>query len=213
MTVELDDRLRELFADERLDLPARPDAAEVIVTGARRRRRARVAVASTFALTLLVGGGVAVSGVGGSLLGEPASPAPSTAPLPVRTSGYPVLRLGMPAQEARANPALTLTRIDTCEFYSLPDVPGDAVAISPRYGVARITRPATSVTPTSLLGVGTPAGKVLEHYPEAVRRDDLITVRLPGTPEWRYAFPLDDAGEVTAVRLELVGSDCPLGGG
>ncbi|WP_086839499.1 hypothetical protein [Amycolatopsis kentuckyensis] len=41
---ELEQRLRALFADERLDLPPPPDAGTVIVTGARRRRRRRHAV-------------------------------------------------------------------------------------------------------------------------------------------------------------------------
>ncbi|NUS64554.1 MAG: hypothetical protein HOQ46_13010, partial [Saccharothrix sp.] len=57
MTVELDDRLRELFADERLDVPAPPDVAGAIVAGARRRRRSRVAVAATYALPGGRGGG------------------------------------------------------------------------------------------------------------------------------------------------------------
>jgi hypothetical protein len=209
VTVELDDRLRELFADERLDLPAPPDVAGAIVAGARRRRRTRIAVASTFALTVLVGGGVVAGGMGADLLGGPASPAASTAP--TRPAGYAsVLTLGMSAQEARAaNPAMTLVRTDTCAFYSLPDVPGEAVVVSPRHGVARVTRPGASVTPGRVVGVGSSVEEVLRGYPQAVRQGDLITARMPGTPEWRYAFPLD-GGVVTAVRLELVGTDCPL---
>lgn len=212
MTVELDDRLRELFADERLDLPAPPDVAGAIVAGARRRRRTRIAVASTFALTVLVGGGVVATGTGVDLLGEPASPAASTAPAP---SGYAsVLRLGMSDREARAaNPAMTLVRTDTCAFYSLPDVPGDAVVVSPRYGVARITRPGASVTPSRIVGVGSTVEEVLRAYPQAARQGDLVTAPMPGTPGWRYAFPLDGAGVVTAVRVELTGTDCPLEGG
>ncbi|MEV8436403.1 hypothetical protein AB0425_03435 [Actinosynnema sp. NPDC051121] len=219
MTVELDDRLRELFADERLDVPAPPDVAGAIVAGARRRRRTRVAVASTFALTVLVAGGAVAGDVGPGLLGEPASPPGSTVvetatvtvtSLPPEPAAYATLRLGMPAEEAvAATPGMTLVRTDTCAFYSLPAVPGDAVVVSPRYGVARITRPGTSVTPSRLVGLGSSVEEVLKGYPQAVRRGDVITARMPGPPEWRYAFPLDD-GVVEAVRMELVGTDCPL---
>lgn len=52
--IDLDDELRRLLADadERLDVPVRPDAPDVIVAGAKRVRRRRVAAAAaTGALT------------------------------------------------------------------------------------------------------------------------------------------------------------------
>ncbi|QKV76979.1 hypothetical protein [Amycolatopsis sp. Hca4] len=58
---ELEQRLRALFADERLDLPPPPDAGTVIVTGARRRRRRRhvvQAVAGVAAAAVAVAGGL-----------------------------------------------------------------------------------------------------------------------------------------------------------
>ncbi|MDS0132933.1 MULTISPECIES: hypothetical protein [unclassified Amycolatopsis] len=58
---ELEQRLRALFADERLDLPPPPDAGTVIVTGARRRRRRRhvvQAVAGVAAAVVAVSGGL-----------------------------------------------------------------------------------------------------------------------------------------------------------
>ncbi|MGW3960285.1 hypothetical protein ACWED2_10725 [Amycolatopsis sp. NPDC005003] len=60
---ELEQRLRALFADERLDLPPPPDAGTVIVTGARRRRRRRhavQAVAGVAAAAVAVAGGLTV---------------------------------------------------------------------------------------------------------------------------------------------------------
>ncbi|MGW4064734.1 hypothetical protein ACWEGE_41055 [Amycolatopsis sp. NPDC004747] len=60
---ELEQRLRALFADERLDLPPPPDAGTVIVTGARRRRRRRhtvQAVAGVAAAVVAVAGGLTV---------------------------------------------------------------------------------------------------------------------------------------------------------
>lgn len=60
---ELEQRLRALFADERLDLPPPPDAGTVIVTGARRRRRRRhvvQAVTGVAAAVVVVAGGLNV---------------------------------------------------------------------------------------------------------------------------------------------------------
>ncbi|MEV6827728.1 hypothetical protein [Amycolatopsis sp. NPDC051102] len=56
---ELEQRLRALFADERLDLPPPPDAGTVIVAGARRRRRRRHTVQAVVGVAAAV---VAVSG-------------------------------------------------------------------------------------------------------------------------------------------------------
>lgn len=56
---ELEQRLRALFADERLDLPPPPDAGTTIVAGARRRRRRRQGV---LAVTGVAAAVVAVSG-------------------------------------------------------------------------------------------------------------------------------------------------------
>ena len=58
---ELEQRLRALFADERLDLPPPPGAGTVIVAGARRRRRRRhavQAVAGVAAAVVAVAGGL-----------------------------------------------------------------------------------------------------------------------------------------------------------
>ncbi|KDN16779.1 hypothetical protein [Amycolatopsis rifamycinica] len=58
---ELEQRLRALFADERLDLPPPPEAGTVIVAGARRRRRRRhavQAVAGVAAAVVAVAGGL-----------------------------------------------------------------------------------------------------------------------------------------------------------
>ncbi len=65
--MDLDDELRRLLgdADERLDVPVRPDATEVITAGARRVRRRRIAAATaTGALTAvaLVAGAVILVG-------------------------------------------------------------------------------------------------------------------------------------------------------
>ncbi|ONI82063.1 hypothetical protein ALI22I_38540 [Saccharothrix sp. ALI-22-I] len=221
MTVELDDRLRELFADERLDLPAPPDAADDIVAGARRRRRSRIAVAATFSLTVLLAGGIAVSGIG-NLVNDPAAPARSTVvetatvtvPRPVvEPSGYSTYRLGMSVDELLAsNPRLTYLRTgnDRCTVYVLDTVPGEAVVVSPRHVVVWIRLPLGAVTPSGV-GAGSSVDDVLARYPEAERHGDRLTVRMTGTPEWQYTFPLDDAGKVSAVRMESNATECDLG--
>ncbi|WP_447005066.1 hypothetical protein ACRAKI_00465 [Saccharothrix isguenensis] len=221
MTVELDDRLRELFADDRLDLPAPPDTAEAIVAGARRRRRTRTAVAAAFSLTVLVAGGAAVSGIG-RLVSEPAAPSRSTvvetvtvsvaASKPAEPGGYGGMALGMTRQDLRdANTVLYPVRMETCDYYSTGVVAGEAVVVSPRHGVVRITLPALGVTPSGV-GAGSSTAEVLTRYPTAVwRRGDLLTVPMPGTPAWQYVLRLDAAGRVTSVRMESIGHDCDLG--
>ncbi|MCT2586622.1 hypothetical protein [Actinophytocola gossypii] len=61
--MDLNDELRQLFADERLDIPVRPGAEATIVAGARRiRRNRRLAVtAGAVAVAVLVSGGVALA--------------------------------------------------------------------------------------------------------------------------------------------------------
>jgi len=65
--VELDDELRRMFAeaDDRLDVPVRPDAEQLIVAGARRVRRRRIATATAggaVAVVAVVLGGIALAG-------------------------------------------------------------------------------------------------------------------------------------------------------
>lgn len=61
MDDDLDDELRRLFSDDRLDVHVPSDATEAVVRGAGRRRRRRSAVASAFAVVTLVGAGVVLT--------------------------------------------------------------------------------------------------------------------------------------------------------
>lgn len=54
---DLDDELRRLFSDERLDVHVTPDV-DSVVRGAHRRRRRRVAVASAFGVVAMAGVGL-----------------------------------------------------------------------------------------------------------------------------------------------------------
>lgn len=56
----LEERLRSAFADDRLDLPLRPDAPSRVRAGVRRRRRNR-AIATVASAVILLGGGLAAA--------------------------------------------------------------------------------------------------------------------------------------------------------
>ncbi|GGN00299.1 hypothetical protein GCM10011609_43300 [Lentzea pudingi] len=58
---DLDDDLRRLFSDDRLDVHSTSVSTELVVRGAARRRHRRAAVAGTFALVAVVGAGIGVS--------------------------------------------------------------------------------------------------------------------------------------------------------
>jgi hypothetical protein len=124
---DLDDELRRLFADDRLDLPVARNASAAVVAGARRRRRNRVALTAAggvLAVVAFVSAGLTLSGIGrpttvpaatGPVLtmtvptATPAASAPTTAPQPeadglyvLGPDGYEKLMLGMPLAEATA---------------------------------------------------------------------------------------------------------------
>ena len=86
--MNLDDDLKHLFADDRLDIPVRAGATESVVLGARRRRHRRVAgvtAAGALAAVLAVGG-VAIAG--GAADSAPIGPAErgTTAPTITRVT-------------------------------------------------------------------------------------------------------------------------------
>ncbi|MGW6443610.1 hypothetical protein [Lentzea sp. NPDC055074] len=58
---DLDDDLRKLFSDDRLDVHSTSVSTEQVLLGATRRQRRRTAVAGTFALVAVVGAGIGVS--------------------------------------------------------------------------------------------------------------------------------------------------------
>ncbi|SEP73095.1 hypothetical protein [Lentzea albida] len=58
---DLDDDLRRLFNDDRLDVHSEPAAVDAVLSGARRRRRRRTAVTGAVAVVALVGAGVGLT--------------------------------------------------------------------------------------------------------------------------------------------------------
>lgn len=89
--MDLDDELRELFTSDRLDVAVRPDAEQVIVTGARRVRRRRIAAATAsgvLGVVITVAAGFALAG------GDPDAMPPATSTTTTRPAGSsPVVAL------------------------------------------------------------------------------------------------------------------------
>ncbi len=230
MTVDLDDELRRLFRDQRLDIPVRPGADDAVVTGARRVRRKRIALASagsTFAVAALVAGGIALSGLGGASSMPPAGPSTVTATVTAEpktpssgTVGFGVLKLGMSEAEAVATGFLTQGPDDPlgCHTYytqGQPDMVG-AVVVSPKAGVVRITIPDTAKTSMGI-GVGSTVSELKARYPAAAEYRHGFSFSAGGTPSWSYVFLVDGPGspflgtdEVTTIRMQLASPECFL---
>lgn len=73
--MNIEEELSRLLHDDRLNVPVRPDATEVVVAGARRVRHRRVAVVGAFAAVVLVGSGWGVVALGGAMSLPPVDPA------------------------------------------------------------------------------------------------------------------------------------------
>jgi hypothetical protein len=89
---DIDDELRRLFSDDRLDVHVTPDATDAVVRGADRRRRRRTAMTGAFAVVALIGAGVgltqlrpAADDTAGPLLPTSTSSASATPPPSVST--------------------------------------------------------------------------------------------------------------------------------
>ncbi|TWP52762.1 hypothetical protein FKR81_06410 [Lentzea tibetensis] len=84
--MDLDDELRRLFHDDRLDVAVKPGIDEEIVGGARRIRRRRNAVTGAFVFAVFAAGGFAVANIGGSQSLPPAESGTLTTTPPTSSS-------------------------------------------------------------------------------------------------------------------------------
>jgi hypothetical protein len=105
---ELEESLKRLFQDPRLDMRAAPDADEKVVAGARRVRRNRIAMitsAGVMSLAVLAGGTFLLASPAGP---EPIGPAVQPSDLPIESS------INSPTSERAPDqlpsPATTTTR-------------------------------------------------------------------------------------------------------
>jgi hypothetical protein len=224
--VDLDDELRRLFHDQRLDIPVRPGADVAVVTGARRVRRRRIALASagsTFAVAALVAGGIALSGLGGASSMPPAGPPVVTQTVTVEPNapasgsvGYGMIKLGMSEEEAVATGFLTRGPDDAlgCHTYftqGYPELVG-AVVVSPEKGIVRITIPDTAKTSMGI-GVGSTVAELKARYPRATEYAAGFSFATKGTPSWYYEFLVDsfrDTDQVKMIRMRLDSPECVL---
>ncbi|GAA3460420.1 hypothetical protein ACFFSW_19755 [Saccharothrix longispora] len=201
--MNLEDDLRALLADERLDVPVREGAEGALVARAARRRRRRAvgAVAASTAVVLAVGGLATGLRVGGS---EPATPpAPHVVTVTVDPPpGYGPLRLGAEERAARDS-GLLGAPVDLpggCRRYPAHD--GGAVVASPDGVVVGVRLPQPGTTAAGI-GAGSTTAELAAAYPGAAG----LVVAMPGRPPWRYSFTAE-AGLITAVELEMEDSPC-----
>lgn len=140
--MDIDDELRKLFADDRLDVPARPEAERVVVTGARRIRRRRAGV--------VFGGGmlsVATVLVAGTAFGVSGDAPPSTPLAAAESSG---LTTTTPA------PTTTTTTIERTITVAPPPVTTEAQKSAPASSIptTTTTTPTKAKPPASPLAFG-----------------------------------------------------------
>ncbi|PRY45992.1 hypothetical protein [Umezawaea tangerina] len=237
--MDLDDELRRLFRDERLDIQVRSGADQAVVTGARRVRRKRMMLASaggTFAVAALVAGGIALAGVGGGVSMEPAGPVLTTTtssrPAQEESSpknpqaptsgqvGYGKLHLGMSEADALATGLLTPGPDDPdgCHIYFSDTQPNIStpVVISPVKGVVRITLPDYAKTSMGI-SVGATVADVKMRYPAAVEYDEGFSFTTDNPFPWLYQFIVENGRKthsltdrVTTVRMQLTTAECAL---
>ncbi|MFD9705179.1 hypothetical protein [Lentzea sp. NPDC059081] len=228
---DIDDELRRLFSDDRLDVHVTPDATGSVVAGAHRRRRRRIAIAGTFALVALIGAGVGLSQLrplaldsAGGVLPTTTSTAPPlvstytqtvvvTVTPPEGTEGAPgvfgKLALGMSEENALKTGSLTTPgeAIGSCKPYAtVSNSDPAAVLISQARGIVRIKLPSTARTSKNV-GTGSKVAELKSAYPAAAVNGSELVVQMTATPRWVYVFE-NDGTVVTAVRMRLADNDC-----
>ncbi|QQQ76550.1 hypothetical protein IOD16_37095 [Saccharothrix sp. 6-C] len=188
--MNLEEELGRLLNDDRLDVRARPDATEVVVTGARRVRRRRTAVVGAVTAVALVASGWGVTALGGSLSlpsvdpavlptttttttstgGVTAAPPPHTVVETVTVSvtkeqarpnvGYGAVKFGMTEQEVTATGLVTRAPGGECAAFTWTSDPGIANAVLVARGRG-VVRIELPATGTTSKGIG--VGSTLER--------------------------------------------------
>lgn len=205
--MELDERLRELFSDERLDLPARDDAVPRIVGGARRRRRTRTVATGALVVAAVVGGVVVAQALSTRVASEPGTtPVTTVRPQALEPPAYGPFRLGMSESEV-VGKGYPVSPAGACSVHRGAQG-GFEVLVSPRDGVVAIKTPDTTKTPSGV-GAGSSVAELRRPYPDLVVDGDRATVAMGS--DWGYVFELEQ-GRVSVVRIEKTGGECGSGG-
>lgn len=166
---DLDDDLRRLFSDDRLDVHVTPDATDSVVRGAARRRRRRTAVASAFGMVAMAGVGLGLTelrlpnpdDLAGPLL-PTASSTSSTSPPPVSISTYTstaTVTVNPPLNSNGGNPGTNPNPGNTGKKSSSnPPPPATPEAQPGRYGSLALGMPEADALATgSLVEPSSPA--------------------------------------------------------
>ncbi|MFB9906487.1 hypothetical protein [Allokutzneria oryzae] len=231
--MNLDDELRRLFDDERVELRVRPGAEQAVVRGARRRRnRRRVTAvgAAAVAVVAALAGGTALNGLGKGSSAPPATGAVDGAPTPdvadwsalppddvLGPRGQGRLRLGMSEAEAVATGLIKInSKAESnrgCRGYNyVNEVIRHgyySVLFSEKYGLVRLEARDGAKTPEGI-GVGSPVGEVSRRYTDTRSRHGAVGERItdvPGNPDANYWLIVRN-DVLTEVRLELKEQDC-----
>ncbi|MDX8049522.1 hypothetical protein SK571_09045 [Lentzea sp. BCCO 10_0798] len=140
----LDDDLRRLFSDDRLDVQVAPEVADSVVRGADRRRRRRTAVASAFGVVAMAGVGLGLVDLrlpnpndqAGPVL-QTAAPSTSTSPPPISAStvpSAPTVTTNPPPNSSVGNPGTNTNPGSTGKKSTTPPPPATPDAQPGIYG-------------------------------------------------------------------------------
>ncbi|GGU21528.1 hypothetical protein [Lentzea flava] len=165
MADDLDDELRRLFSDDRLDVHVSPDATDAVLRGADRRRRRRSAMATALAVVTLVGAGIGLTQL-----------PPST-----DTTSADVLATSLPSTSSSSPPPPSISTVIVTSVVTVnppPNPPNSTTTGSP-------TKPRTSVPPSpppsETAGVGALVLGMSEA--DALKTKSLVEPSTPADPE------------------------------
>ncbi|MDX8032198.1 hypothetical protein SK803_18420 [Lentzea sp. BCCO 10_0856] len=165
---DLDDDLRRLFSDDRLDVHVAPDVTDSVVRGATRRRRRRTAVAGAFGVVALAGVGLGLTELhlptpdelAGPLLPTASSTSTTTPPVSVSTfTSTATVTVNPPPNSNGGNPGTNPNPGNTGKkSTSNPPPPATPEAQPGRYGSLALGMPEAEALATgSLVEPSSPA--------------------------------------------------------
>jgi hypothetical protein len=189
---DLDDDLRRLFSDDRLDVHVAPDATESVVRGAGRRRRRRIAVAGAFGVVALAGVGLGLSEF--------------RLPKPDELAG-PLLPTATTSASTTTVSVSTYVSTATVTVDPPPNSNGSNPGSIP--GTGKPTKPSTSIprpptTPEAQAGV---YGRLALGMPEAeaLKTGSLVEPSSPADPENKCkAYATESVPDSNAVIISPV---------
>ncbi|GAA3996524.1 hypothetical protein GCM10022247_15600 [Allokutzneria multivorans] len=225
--MSLDDELRRMFQDERIDLAPTPVAERAIVAGARRRRRNRRGLAvGAGALVAVFGvvGGMAASGFGHVEKTPAAQPSTTTAKQPLPTvlgpNGLGPLQLGMTRKQVHDTGLVSQDVLDQqqaaehrCTTHELLDSSGASfgtVVLSRSAGLAEVLPRNAPRTPEGLRAGMTveQAGNLYSELRKVVLSAGSGSAQTPVPGNSRAVFTVDfNNSKVTAISLRFNDND------